>query len=267
MNQQYNMVVMPCQTILLDGAQGTRLQKFGLPLNTPSPRWNVENPEKVTEMHRVYADAGSEILLTNTFGAQVPAEFESALRCIEEFSGQCRIAGSIGPHTDIRHAGILASLIDFYVLETFSDLESAKEAHRILDKIGKPIVVSFAWLYENGFYLKTGTTIKEFVDEIAGWPLLAIGANCSLGSMRMTQLALNLLDKVNQDLWIKSNAGQPRWVDSKPIYDQTPDEFITDLGPLIGLVHYLGGCCGTDEHFMKALREKIEKNVRSKARS
>lgn len=248
------MRVMPCQTILLDGAQGTRLQKFGLPYNTPSPRWNLENPEKVTEMHRLYAHAGSQILLTNTFGACEPQEFESALKCIQEFSGVCRIAASIGPHTDIRHAGILASLIDFYVLETFSDLEAAKLAFKSLEKIGKPVVVSFAWLYENDFYLRSGTSVENFAGEISGWPLHAVGANCSIGSKKMTELALKLLDKIKLDLWIKSNAGQPRWVDDKALYDQTPEEFVTDLSPLIGLVRYLGGCCGTDEHFIKGLR-------------
>jgi methionine synthase I (cobalamin-dependent) len=133
---QYNMVVMACQTILLDGAQGTRLQKFGLPYTTSSPRWNIENPEKVSEIHRLYAEAGSQILLTNTFGALEPSEFEGALRCIEPFSKQCRIAGSIGPHTDIRHANILTSFIEFYVLETYSDLESARESLKFLRKLG-----------------------------------------------------------------------------------------------------------------------------------
>jgi 5-methyltetrahydrofolate--homocysteine methyltransferase len=245
------------RTILLDGAQGTRLQKFGLPYNTPSPRWNLENPEKVTEMHRLYAHAGAQILLTNTFGACDAAEFESALECIKEFSGACRIAGSIGPHTDLKHAGILSSLVDFYVLETFSDLETAKQALMVLEKLGKPVVVSFAWLFEeNDFYLRSGTSVDNFVNEISGWPLHAVGANCSVGSKNMTKLALKLLDKIKQDVWIKSNAGQPRWVDDHAFYDQTPEEFVRDLSPLIGLVRYLGGCCGTDEHFIKALRQR-----------
>jgi 5-methyltetrahydrofolate--homocysteine methyltransferase len=222
---------------------------------TPSPCWNIENPEKVTEMHRLYVDAGSQILLTNTFGAREPAEFEGALRCIEPFSKQCRIAGSIGPHTDIRHANILASFTEFYVLETYSDLESTKESLKILEKIGKPIVASFAWLYEKEFHLKSGTTLKQFIDEVSRWPLHAVGANCSLGTKKMAELALMLIDQVPFDLWIKSNAGQPRWVNNKATYEQTSQEFVAELSPLIGKVRYLGGCCGTDEHFIQSLRQ------------
>ncbi|HSE40582.1 MAG TPA: homocysteine S-methyltransferase family protein [Acidobacteriota bacterium] len=245
---------MPCQTILLDGAQGTRLQQFGLPLGTSSPQWNITNPSKVTEMHSLYHQAGSQILLTNTFGARDPAEFEAAWKCIEPFSKECRIVGSIGPHTEVRHAHILASFIDFYVLETFSDLFEAHKALNFLTRIGKPVVVSFAWLYDDDFHLRSGTTVKEFMNEVSKWPIFAIGANCSLGSKRITELALRFADQTDIDLWIKANAGQPRIVGDRAIYDQTPQEFASDSASLIGTVRYLGGCCGTDERFIKQLR-------------
>ena len=255
MNHQYNMVVMPCQTTLLDGAQGTRLQLFGLPATTPSPRWNVENPSKVTEMHRLYLDAGSQILLTNTFGAVEKEEFEGALRCIEPLANRCQIGGSIGPLTVLRHAEILASLIDFYVLETFSDTKSVIDALKILEKIGKPIVVSFAWIYEDGFRLLSRESMEKVVQEISAWSLFAFGANCNLGSKLMTELGLALSEFTDLPIWIKSNSGQPRWIDGKAVYDQTPENFAEELQPLIGVARYLGGCCGTDERHITALRK------------
>jgi 5-methyltetrahydrofolate--homocysteine methyltransferase len=251
------MVVMPCQTILLDGAQGTRLQISGLPATTPSPRWNIENPSKVTEMHRLYIEAGSEILLTNTFGAVEKEEFDGALRCIEPFAKQCQIGGTIGPLTVLRHAEILAGLIDFYVLETFSDTKSVIDSLKTLEKIGKPIVVSFAWIYQNGFRLLSGESMEQVVQEVSKWPLFAFGANCNLGTTLMSQFGLALAEATDFPIWIKSNSGQPRWVEGKAVYDQPPDEFATELQPLIGMVKYLGGCCGSDERHIDALREKL----------
>jgi len=257
MNHQYNMVVMPCQTILLDAAQGTKLQQFGLPATTPSPRWNVENPTKVTEMHSLYAQAGSQILLTNTFGAVEKEEFEGALHCIEPLAKQCTIAGSIGPLTVLRHAEILAGLIEFYVLETFSDTKSVSDSLKTLEKYGKQIVVSFAWVYDHGFRLLSGELMDDVIREVSGWPLLALGANCNLGSARMSEFGLLLAEKTSIPVWIKCNSGQPRWLEGKAIYDQSPDNFAAELQPLIGVARYLGGCCGTDERHIVALHKRI----------
>lgn len=257
MNHQYNMVVMPCQTILLDGAQGTRLQLFGLPVTTPSPRWNIEHPSKVTEMHRLYFEAGSQILLTNTFGALEKEEFEGALRCIEPFRDQCQIGGSIGPLTVLRHAEILSGLIDFYVLETFSDTKSVIDALKTLEKFGKPFVVSFAWIHEDGFRLLSREPMKKVIQEISSLPLMAFGANCNLGSELMAEFGLALAEATDFPIWIKSNSGQPRWVNSKAVYDQTPDDFARELQPLVGVVKYLGGCCGSDERHIAALRKLL----------
>ncbi|HEY7162547.1 MAG TPA: homocysteine S-methyltransferase family protein, partial [Acidobacteriota bacterium] len=243
---------MPCQTTLLDGAQGTRLQLFGLPVTTPSPRWNVENPSKVTEMHRLYFEAGSKILLTNTFGAVDKEEFEGALHCIEPYKNQCQIGGSIGPLTVLRHAEILSGLIDFYVLETFSDTKSVIDSVKTLEKFGKPIVVSFAWIHEDGFVLLSRESMTKVIQEISALPLMAMGANCNLGTKLMTQFGFELAEATDLPIWIKSNSGQPRWVRGKAVYDQSPEVFAQQLQPLIGVVKYLGGCCGSDERHIAA---------------
>lgn len=248
---------MPCQTTLLDGSQGTRLQLSGLPAGIPSPRWNVENPSKVTEMHRLYMQAGSQVLLTNTFGAVEKEEFEGALRCIEPFAEKCKIGASIGPLTVLRHAEILTGLIDFYVFETFSDTKSVVDSMKALEKFGKPMVISFAWVYENGFRLLSGESMEQVLQELLAWPLMALGANCNLGSKRMAKFGLALAEATALPIWIKSNSGQPRWVDGKAVYDQSPSEFAADLQPLIGVASYVGGCCGTDERHIAALNEKI----------
>ena len=162
---------MPCQTILLDGAMGTRLQQLTGNYQTRSPLWNVERPEMVRQVHQSYLQAGSEILLTNTFGAQAEEEFRSALHCIQNLPGQYRIAGSIGPTTSNQGARILAPQVDLFVLETYSDLKSARLGFESLEPFGKPIVVSFAWIYEDGFRLFSG---ESFSTVLGGNPAMAV---------------------------------------------------------------------------------------------
>lgn len=244
---------MPCQTILLDGAMGTRLQQLTGNYHNRSPLWNVEKPEMVRQVHQSYLQAGSEILLTNTFSAQAEGEFQSALQCIQNLQGQYRIAGSIGPSTSIEGARILAPQVDFFVLETYSDLKSARVSFESLESFGKPIVVSFAWIYEDGFRLFSGETFSTVLSEIQQWPLFAAGANCNLGTARMAEIGKMLADVGKFDVWIKSNAGQPRQEGGVFIYDQQPDEFAADLKPLLGVVRYLGGCCGAHDRHLSAL--------------
>lgn len=211
----------------------------------------------VQQVHQSYLQAGSEILLTNTFGAQAEEEFRSALQCIQNLPGQYRIAGSIGPSTSIEGARILAPQVDFFVLETYSDLKTAREGLKSLEAYGKPIVISFAWIYEDGFRLFSGESFSTVISEIQQWPLLAGGANCNLGSARMAEIGRMLADAGKFDIWIKSNAGQPRKQDNAFVYDQQPDEFATELKPLIGMVRYLGGCCGANEHHLSALNQNL----------
>ncbi len=250
------MVDMPCQTVLLDGATGTRLQQLTGNYKERSPFWNIEKPELVREIHHRYLQAGAEILLTNTFGAQKEQEFHAALRCIQDLPGEYRIAGSIGPTTSLEGARIIASEVELFVLETFSDLRSAREAFSFVEPLAKPVVVSFAWIFDKGFRLFSGETLESVIREVRTWSPAAIGANCNLGTLRMAQLGKMLAEYGSFDVWIKSNAGQPRKQGEGFVYDQQPEEFAADLEPLLGVVKYLGGCCGSDERHLLRLFQR-----------
>jgi 5-methyltetrahydrofolate--homocysteine methyltransferase len=252
------MVGMPCQTILVDGAMGTRLQQLTSNYEKRSPFWNMENPELVREIHRRYLQAGAQILLTNTFGAQQEPEFHSALECVQGLPGSYRIAGSIGPTTSLEGLRILAPKVDIFVLETFSDLRTAREAFSQASQFHKPVVASFAWIFENGFRLYSGETFETVIREVRKWSPAAIGANCNLGTMRMVQIGKMLAESEGWDVWIKSNAGQPRKQGDSFVYDQQPEEFASELESLLGVVQYLGGCCGTDERHLRNLFQRKE---------
>lgn len=251
------MVHMPCQTVLLDGAMGTRLQQEGLPSGTASPTWNIEKKDAVREVHRSYLNSGARVLLTNTFGAQKEAEFRGAIDAVQFPGGNYQIAGSIGPTTGIEFVSILVPVVDFLVMETFSELAAARKTFASLKAFRRQIALSLTWAFNGEFRLRSGETVKQVIQEIRYWPLLALGANCMLGSARLAELGKILAEESPFDVWIKANAGQPRKQEDRFVYDQDPEQFASDLQPLIGVVRYLGGCCGTDERHVKALQQRI----------
>jgi methionine synthase I (cobalamin-dependent) len=252
------MVYMPCQTILVDAAMGTRLQQLTGNWKKRPPLWNIERPELVRQIHERYRAAGAEILLTNTFDAREDEEFEAALDCVQGLPGTYSIAGSFGPTTSQKGATILAAGVDLFVLETFSDLREARRRFVSLERFGKPIAISFAWILKDGFRLFSGESFKDVIQEIRTWPLFAAGANCNLGTIGMIQIGKMLKNEGGFDVWIKSNAGQPRKEGESFVYNQQPAEFASDLEELIGVARYLGGCCGTDESHLRTLATKLE---------
>lgn len=250
------MVDMPCQTILLDAAMGTRLQQLTGNYKERSPFWNIEKPELVRQIHHRYLQAGAEILLTNTFGARKEEEFHAALKCIQNLPGKYRIAGSMGPTTSPEGARILAPEVDLFVLETFSDLQIARKAFTQVAQSHDLVVISFAWIYEDEFRLFSGETLESVIREVRAWSPAAIGANCNLGTLRMAQIGKLLAEDGSFDVWIKSNAGQPRKQGEAFLYDQQPEDFAAELEPLLGVVRYLGGCCGSDERHLLSLFQR-----------
>ena len=240
------MVGMGCQTIALDGAMGTRLQQEGLAAGMFSPSFNVQNPQIVRKIHQLYLDAGARILLTNTFGATSEEEFAGAVQCIQNLSGDYRIAGSIGPTTSLEWVNLLAPVVDFFIMETFSDLEAARKTFSRLKTFRRQIAISFAWIcHDEQFHLYSGETLHDVLQEIRYWPLLAFGSNCAIGPALSCKLGERIAEQSPFDVWIKSNA------------DSTPENFARDLAPLIGVARYVGGCCGADEAHIGAFHRLL----------
>jgi 5-methyltetrahydrofolate--homocysteine methyltransferase len=240
------MVGMGCQTIALDGAMGTRLQQEGLAAGMFSPTFNIQNPQIVRKIHQLYLDAGAQILLTNTFGATSENEFAGAVQCIQNLSGEYQIAGSIGPTTSLEWVKHLVPVVDFFIMETFSDLQVARKTFSRLKSFRRQIAISFAWIYQDEqFHLYSGETVHDVLQEIRYWPLLAFGANCAIGPALSRKLGERIAEQSPFDVWIKPNA------------DSSPEDFARDLAPLIGVVRYVGGCCGSDERHITAFKNLL----------
>ena len=275
--------------IILDGGMGTLLQKEGLLPGELPERWNISRPDVITKIHRDYFDAGSNIVNTNTFGANIlkfsaeelegiiKAAVENAKRAREESAskGEKWIALDIGPSgrmlapygdLDFEDAvNVFAQTVklgvkygvDLIFIETMSDSYETKAALLAAkENSSLPVFVSNA--YGEDGKLMTGASPSAMVAMLEGMRADAIGINCSLGPKALSKVAEEYLEKASVPVILKPNAGLPRVEDGKTVYDVLPDEFSDDVKALIEKgVRIAGGCCGTTPEYIKALTEKV----------
>lgn len=277
-------------TLLLDGGLGTMLMAQGLAPGRPPELWNHEEPERVTAVHGAYVAAGSEAVHTNSFGGHPLrlAAFGLAERCEElhaaavkaaRNSGARFVIADVGPtgeylppvgHGDPgawragfeRQARALAAAgVDAFHLETMSDL---REAHLGLAAVravapGVPVMASLTFERKRrGFFTIMGNPLAASLRALLDAGADAAGANCSIASNDMVDLAREAREKVPGPLVMQPNAGQPEMTAGGMRYAQEPEMFAADLAPLSGLgVAALGGCCGTDPAFIAALATRL----------
>lgn len=275
--------------IILDGGMGTLLQKEGLLPGELPERWNISHPDIITKIHRDYFDAGSNVVNTNTFGANILkfdfAELEeivksavsNAKRAREESTsaGEKWIALDIGPSgrmlapygdLDFEDAvNVFAQTVklgvkhgvDLIFIETMSDSYETKAALLAAkENSSLPVFVSNA--YGEDGKLMTGASPSAMVSMLEGMRADAIGINCSLGPKALMGVAEEYLKKASVPVILKPNAGLPRVENGKTVYDVLPDEFSEDVKVLIEKgVRIAGGCCGTTPEYIKALTDKV----------
>ena len=271
--------------VLTDGAWGTELQKRGLAPGQPPEAWNLTHPDEVLAVGRAYVEAGSRILLTNTFGANRIRLAEAGLadqvqilnRRGVELSRQAAGAGvavfaSIGPTGKLLVAGevtpeqvrsafeeqaaaLAEAGADGLVVETMTSLEEARLALLAAKSTGLPVVVCM--VFDSGrardrtLMGETPETVARAL-EAAGADVL--GANCGQGIEGFVDLCRRFRVVTSLPLWMKLNAGLPEWVDGRPCYTTAPEAFATHALELRAAgADFLGGCCGTNPEFIRAL--------------
>ncbi|HIE08636.1 MAG TPA: hypothetical protein EYP65_02170 [Armatimonadetes bacterium] len=274
--------------LLADGAMGTRLQGMGLPGGMPPELWNEERPEAVLQVHRSYIEAGSDIILTNTFGGNRrkmaryglgERAFDLVRRGAElarEAAGEAvAVLGSTGPIGELLeplgplslgeareiYAEQVRALAeggaDAILFETFSDLEELKIALEVaLESADLPVCLTMTF-EENGVTVM-GVPVEKFVEEIEGLGeerVVLIGANCSIGPVEMEGIAERLCKAARRlPVMVKPNAGRPRLVEGRTVYDATPEDFARSARRWVEAgVRVVGGCCGTTAEHIRAL--------------
>lgn len=270
--------------VLTDGAWGTQFQMRGLAAGDFPDLWNLTNPQAVLEVARGYVEAGSRVILTNTFGAnrirlaEAGAEKDMAAinregaRISKEAAGSAAsVFASIGPSGKMLMAGDVSAEeleaafaeqaaalaeggADALVIETMSDPEEAVIAVRAAKHTGLPVVASM--VYDSGRdkdRTMMGTTPEQAAEVLAAAGADVIGANCGQGIEGFVPVCRRLKAVTGLPLWMKANAGMPELVGMETVYRTTPEEFAGFVRPLLGAgASFVGGCCGTSPAFVKA---------------
>ena len=274
--------------VYLDGGMGTLLQKEGLLPGEHPERWNISHPDAIKKIHRDYFDAGSNVVATNTFGANSlkfdDTELEEIISAAIANAKAARdesitdkekfIALDIGPtgkllkplgDLDFEEAVSVFSKtvklgvrygVDLILIETMNDSYETKAALLAAkENSSLPVIVSNA--YGEDGKLMTGATPAAMAAILEGMGADAIGANCSLGPKQLRGVILELLENASVPVILKPNAGLPRSVDGVTVFDVTPDEFGEEVTELIKKgVRVVGGCCGTTPEYIRSLSDK-----------
>lgn len=275
--------------VVTDGAWGTQLQLRGLPSGACPDQWNLSHPDRVEEVPRLYVEAGSQIVLTNTFRANrvALADYGLAEQVVEinraggaisrrAAGAGARVFGSIGPSGKLLFAGqvtkeelqqafaeqaraLAASGVDGLVIETMADLDEAKLALGAARSTGLPVVACM--VFDSGKdkdRTMTGLTPEQVAQELTEAGADVVGANCGQGIASYVAICRRLRAATDRPIWIKANAGVPRIVGEQVVYETTAEQF-ADCGPALVAAggNFLGGCCGTDPEYIRALKRRI----------
>ncbi len=270
-----------------DGGTGTLLQQRGLMPGELPERWNISHPEEIIEIHRAYFDSGSNIVCTNTFGANclkfdereldgiICAAVKNANAAKEKSAGgqQKFTALDIGPTGKLLKpcgdfdfdsavecfaktvkAGVKYGM-DLIFIETMNDSYETKAAVLAAkENSDLPVFVSNA--YSDDGKLMTGASPASVIAMLEGLGADAIGVNCSLGPKQLKGVVQEYLKYSSLPVILKPNAGLPKSVEGKTVYDVLPDEFAEDMLKYAQSgIRILGGCCGTTpEHISKTVQ-------------
>ena len=275
--------------VVTDGSWGTQMQKRGLKRGQSPDSWNLSHPEKVLEVARQYVDAGSQIILTNTFGASrlslsnyklgdQTAEINAAgVRISKQAAGdRARVFASIGPtgrmlvtretteeelqavFEEQANAQARAGA-DGIIIETMIDVDEARIAATAAKQTGLPVIVSM--VYDSGEdkdRTMMGNSPEEVVAAISPIGVDGIGANCGQGIAAFLPICKRLRQATDLPIWMKPNAGLPEVVDDGVVFRTTAAEFVKSVPDLIQAgANFIGGCCGTDQEFVKTIRQTL----------
>lgn len=274
--------------VRLDGGTGTLLQAAGLPLGELPERWNITHSEEIVAIHRAYFNAGSDVVCTNTFGANglkfekteleriIAAAVENAKKAVALSEGEREkfVALDVGPtgkllkpygDLDFESAvEIFAQTVrlgvkygvDLIFIETMSDcLETKAALLAAKENSDLPVLVSNA--YGADGKLMTGATPAAMVAMLEGMGADAIGANCSLGPKQLRPVVEELLKKASVPVIVKPNAGLPQTDGEKTYYDVDESAFAEEMAEFLKMgARVVGGCCGTTPSYIQTLFER-----------
>jgi 5-methyltetrahydrofolate--homocysteine methyltransferase len=283
--------------LLGDGAMGTQLMLAGLEQGSCGEAWNLTHPERVLAIQRRYAEAGSDCILTNTFGGsrimlnrhshagKVAAINRAAVEIAREaFQGRDGyVIGDIGPfgglmepygdflESDVRDAfgeqasALVAAGADAVIVETQTSLEELGLAIGAAKSAGAPCIIG-SMAYDvtlDGSTFRTMMGIDperaaRFMEE-QGADIVALNCGTGMDMQRARQAAERYRKVTGLPVMVQPNAGQPKLVSMRVVYDETPDQMVQGVAPLLDAgANIIGACCGSAPEHIRAFRRAMD---------
>ncbi|MGB7159761.1 MAG: homocysteine S-methyltransferase family protein [Tepidisphaeraceae bacterium] len=285
--------------LLGDGAMGTQLMLAGLESGACGEEWNLTHPERVLGIQRRYADAGSDVILTNTFGGSrimlnrhgnadnVVAINKAAVEIVRqafiESGRDGYVIGDIGPfgglmepygeftEQQVREAfeeqarALVDAGADAVIIETQTGLEELGIAIAAAKEAGAPCVIG-SMAYDvtlDGSTFRTMMGIDperaaEFMQE-AGADVVALNCGTGMDMQRANEAIHRYKEATRLPVMAQPNAGQPKLVDMKVVYDETPQQMVRGVVPLLETgTNIIGACCGSTPDHIRAFRGAMD---------
>lgn len=282
------------RVVLLDGGFGTELIRHGFPQGACPESWNVERPEAVKRIHLDYFEAGSDAVLTNSFGGSKIKLAGHGLeaRCYELNRAAAAVAyeikpsgrfvgGSMGPTGKFlkpqgefseaefvdafaeQARGLSDGGADFLLIETQYDLREALCALRGARQASNlPVFVTMTFNHvPRGFFTLMGNSVGQCLEALEKENVPAIGSNCTLNSAEMADLVMEMRAKTSLPLIAQANAGKPSLSkEGEVTYSQGLEDYLGFVPRIIANgANVVGGCCGTNSDYIRRMAELIKK--------
>jgi methionine synthase I (cobalamin-dependent) len=281
--------------ILLDGAMGTMLIDAGLEPGDSPETWNIDHPERIAAVHREYIQAGSQVILTNSFGGTRPRlamhsigdrglELNRAAAQIARAEADVVphtvvVAGSMGPTGQLlapmgtltiddakkvfaeQAQGLLEGGVDIFWIETMSDLNEVKAAVAGIRSVSD-LPISATMSFDTHGHTMMGVNPAKAVEALSPLDILAIGANCGTGSDELEEAVKSMRDAYPDAILVaKANAGIPQMTaDGDVIYNGSPEvmaQYALNIREIGAKL--IGGCCGSGPAHIHAMAEALRK--------
>lgn len=286
------------ELLFFDGGMGTLLQEEGLLPGELPETWNIRRPEAVRKIHRTYIEAGSDIILTNTFGANalkfhdetvsLKEIIAAAVRQVKEAAKEAAPGRKIYTALDVGPTGKLLKPmgdlefetayeafkeailygaeagVDCIHIETMSDTYELKAAV-LAAKENTDLPVFATTIFDERGKLLTGADVPAVVALLEGLKVDALGINCGMGPGQMLPVLEEILAYTSLPVIVKPNAGLPKQKDGKTFYDVNPQEFAEIMEDIVKKgAAVVGGCCGTTPEHIRAMTQHLkERTVKS----
>lgn len=270
--------------VVFDGGFGSELERLGL--SGIPEELNITNAEQIKSIHKSYANAGADIISTNTFGLN-PIKYHGKYELREVAEAACENARAtsktvffdVGPSGAMMEpigslsfeeayeayktvANISKDLCDGYILETFSDLYELKAAV-LAFKENTDLPVFATATFDKTCRTLTGSTPEIVANTLEGLGADAIGVNCSLGPKELIPVVRRLLNSTRLPVIVQPNRGLPVIEQGKTVYKLSKEDFLESVAEMVRMgVSIIGGCCGTTPEFIKAISVFSGENVK-----